>query len=455
MNRPASMILKMVVLLIVGCVSSAWGEETAKRLSLAEAVNMALVHNPDIHLARHQEESAAVSVERARGIFQPSLQAAAQARENYLQKAASGGSENFETGNFSFSSALNLFNGFGDTAGLVASRQELGAATKTLKREQQTIAVAAASEFLVVLVDQKLEEAAAENLASQEKLLEQIRAFFQAGSRPVTDLYRQQAETSQAELDLLNVRRNLEVDTLTLLNTMGQAPAMPMEIVPPVELELGEALTGTSLHESYRQALILRPDLLARQDEIASTQERVREARAGYFPSVDLVANAGSDYNSFSSDRNFSSQLFEDNGSGMIGISVSIPIFDRDQTRTSVALAKIRQTDAITTLAKIRQQIGLEVGQALADYRTARKQLEVAKARLTYSTQAYEAAQARYKVGAASWVELSEAWSALVTARNDEIKARYQVSQQGLAVGYARGDLEQVLAHMSHGEIDL
>ena len=55
-------------------------------------------------------------------------------------------------------------------------------------------------------------------------------------------------------------------------------------------------------------------------------------------------------------------------------------------------------------------------------------------------------------MGAASWVELSEAWSGFVSARNDEIKARYQVSRQGLAVGYARGDLEQVLAQMSNGE---
>ena len=283
-------------------------------------------------------------------------------------------------------------------------------------------------------------------------MLEQIRAFFQAGSRPVTDLYRQQAETSQAELDLLTARRNLEVDSLTLLNTMGQLPSAPIEVVTPADLAVDEGLIGADLQESYRKALTLRSDLLAQHDQMVSARERVREARAGYLPSVDLVADAGSDYSNLSSKRDFNSQFLDDNGSAMVGISVSIPIFDRDQTRTSVALARIRQADALTNLAKIRQQIGLEVGQALADYRTARKQLEVAKVRLTYSLQAWEAAQARYEVGAASWVELSEAWSAFVSARNDEIKARYQVSRQGLAVGYARGDLEQVLAQMSHGE---
>ena len=362
MKYPAHMVLKLAALLIVGSVSLAWGGEQGLRLSLIQAVDMALAQNPDVHLARNQEKSASVSVERSRGIFLPSLQAGAIARENFVEKAATGEAENFETANFSFSSSWNLFNGFGDTASLAASQEELGAATNTLQREQQTVAFAAASEFLTVLVDKKLEEAAAENLVSQQKLLDQIRAFFQAGRRPVTDLYRQQAETAQAELDLLDARRNLEVDSLTLLKTLGQIPSIPIEVISPGDLEMDETLMNADLQESFQNALTVRRDLLAQHDQVASTKERIREARAGYFPSVDLVADAGSDYSNLSNSRDAGSQFFDDNGSAMIGISVSIPIFDRDQTRTSVALARIRQADALTTLAKIRQQIGLEVG---------------------------------------------------------------------------------------------
>jgi outer membrane protein len=133
-------------------------------------------------------------------------------------------------------------------------------------------------------------------------------------------------------------------------------------------------------------------------------------------------------------------------------VAVSIPIFDRDQTRTSVAQARVGQSSAATQLAKLRQQVGVEVGEALADYRKAEKQQAVAALQLTYAREALAATEARYQVGAATWVELSDARSTFVQARADEVRARYAILAQGLAVGFARGDLGQMLAQLSPQE---
>ncbi len=129
-----------------------------------------------------------------------------------------------------------------------------------------------------------------------------------------------------------------------------------------------------------------------------------------------------------------------------------MPIFDRDQTRSNVAQARIGEADAATTLLKLQQQAGLEVGQALADYQRAKLQLSTAGRQLDYARQALAASEARYKVGAATWIELSNARSVFVQAEGDEVRARYAVLLQGLNIGYARGDLDALLALLTPKE---
>jgi outer membrane protein len=145
------------------------------------------------------------------------------------------------------------------------------------------------------------------------------------------------------------------------------------------------------------------------------------------------------------SGRNLNDQLTRDNGDASVGLFLNVPIFDRFLTRTGVAQARIGQSDAFAEVARLRQQIGVEVGQALADYRRAELQLTVSKAQLDYARQALDAAEARYRVGATNWIDLADTRATVVRARGDEVRARQGLLQQSLAVGYARGDLETLL----------
>jgi outer membrane protein len=442
--QPLTMIFAL--LLLAAPTWAATGETL--KLTLPEAIALAIADHPDMALSRQQEQSAAITVETARGRFLPSLQASGRGAENYDRQTLGGDSTDSRTASLGLSSTLNLFNGFADVAAIDGSRKELAAAAEELLRQRQTVAFTAASSFIAVLTDQELVRVAEENLTSQALLLEQIEAFQKAGSRAVTDLYRQQAATAQAELDLLDARRNVEVASLQLLQSLGRTPPATLELQPPEAIDLTNSLNDIDLEKAWRQALEARPDLQAHNRQIEAAGEKVREARAGYLPSVDLFAEASSSYSSLTDDRSFNDQMADDNFGAAVGVAVSIPIFDRDQTRTSVAQARVSQSSAATQRAKLRQQVGVEVGEALADYRKAGKQQTVAAAQLTYAREALAATEARYQVGAATWVELSDARSTFVQARADEVRARYAILAQGLAVGYARGDLGQMLAQL-------
>jgi len=422
-------------------------------LTLPQAVALALARNPDVQLARNQKTSTSIGIVKAQGGFLPSLQlSGSAAHQRYLRDSVARNTDVTRSANLQASADLNLFNGFADVSSLKSSKLQFGAADDSLLRQQQTVAFDTASQFVSILTDRELVQVARENLTSQQDLLKQIEAFYHAGSKPITDLYQQQAAAAQSQLDLLSAQRNLDVARLQLLQLLGQVPPTEVDVVAPDTRQLGTEVDGLDLNRSFQEALKRRPDLLAQDKQVMAAQTAVRQARAGYLPTLDLVATAGSGYSSAVSDRNFNQQFGHDNLDATIGLSLTVPIFDRDLTRTNVAQARVGVENASVTLTKLQQQAGVEVGQALADYRNAREQLKVAEAKLTYARQAWQATRARYRVGASTWIDLSAANATYIQARNAEVQARYAVLLQGLAVGYYRGDLGKMLALLGQQE---
>lgn len=425
--------------------TAAWGEPL--RLTLPQAVKLAWADNPDIALSQHRQQSAAVSIEAARGLFLPSLQGSADASLNYLHQPAPGEPDDYRTANMQLTANLNLFNGFADTAGLAAARQQLQSADADLLRQEQTVAFSVATSFIAILADTELVQVQRQNLESQKALEEQISAFYKAGVRAVTDLYQQQAATAQAEFSLIDARRNLQVDKLSLLQAIGRTPPADVEALPPDTQALNAALQDIEPTQATSQALVLRPDLLSQEKQIAAARQQTKVAKAGYLPSLDLQAGGSTNYTSLA--KGGLGSQFDDNRGAAIGLALSVPIFDRDQTRTNVAQARINESDASTTLLKLQQQVGVEVGQALADYQRARQQLVASTRQLDYACQALDASEARYRVGVSTWIELSNARTVFVQAQGDEVRARYDVLLQGLNIGYTRGDLENLLQLLS------
>ncbi|RMF45971.1 MAG: TolC family protein [Deltaproteobacteria bacterium] len=434
----------LIIVLLCAALSGTAGAVSAEalQLTLGEAVRMAQQRNPDASLARNGEESAQVALQRARGAFLPDLEASGAATEQYEH----GDSADYATTSLKTRATLNLFNGFADSAALAASQLQLSASSAELKRQLQTTAFEAATRFIAVLTSKELVLVEKENLENQQLLLEQIGAWYQAGSRSLTDLYRQQAETAQAELDLLQARRNLEVARVELLQTLALPPSTEL-VVLPAEFEGMNALQDPDLEQLYQQALQSRPDLQAKALQVEVAGEGIREAKSGYLPRLDLFAEAGSSYSGLNDGRSFNDQFTDDNLGTAVGLTLNIPLFDRDQTRTSVAQARIEQADASAEQARLRYQVGVEIGQALADYQTAQKQAEVTLTQLKAARQALAAAEERYAVGASTWTDLSDTRTAFVLASSNEINARYQVLQQRLALAFYRGDIEQVLSN--------
>src|SRR6185503_10983571 len=95
--------------------------------------------------------------------------------------------------NAGVSSSVTLFNGLTNIANLRSAQLTEDAGERNVKRAEQTVAFTVASNFLALVQQQEQLRVQQENLTAQEAQEKQIKAFVDAGSRPISDLYQQQA----------------------------------------------------------------------------------------------------------------------------------------------------------------------------------------------------------------------------------------------------------------------
>jgi outer membrane protein len=432
--------------LVVACAARA---EDAKAISLKEAIDTALKTNVDLLRATSLTESQEISLRRSKTDFLPDLRLSLGATRSYGKEEAQR-SNNFEwehsnSMNLSVSSGLEVFSGFGRIAALRQSRLQLDAGRKSLARSREQVIYETVQQFVLVVLDGELTSVDEQNLEAQKRQLAQIEAFTKAGRRPIVDLYQQQAAVADAESRLLIDRRDYEVDTYKLLQIMGVSPGAGYSIVAPDVEEMTNGLAGLVGEDAATKALSGRADLEAQRLQVEAAKRQITASRAGYWPSLSISAGAGTGYRS-GGGFDFGDQFYSNNLNASVGISLSAPIFDRLATKSSVDQAKVQLRQAQLDVTKLELQVEVDVRQALEDYATASKAVEVAVAQSTYSEQALKSMEERYRVNASTLVELTQARATSLQSIYNLINARYSRLLRGVAVLYYAGRIGDVLS---------
>jgi outer membrane protein len=215
-------------------------------------------------------------------------------------------------------------------------------------------------------------------------------------------------------------------------------------VAPDVE-EMTNGLAGLVGEDAATKALSGRADLEAQRLQVEAAKRQITASRAGYWPSLSISAGAGTGYRS-GGGFDFGDQFYSNNLNASVGISLSAPIFDRLATKSSVDQAKVQLRQAQLDVTKLELQVEVDVRQALEDYATASKAVEVAVAQSTYSEQALKSMEERYRVNASTLVELTQARATSLQSIYNLINARYSRLLRGVAVLYYAGRIGDVLS---------
>lgn len=423
--------------------------ESEKLLTLDKAIDIALQYNITLRQSTNQLGTSKITMEQKKANFLPEFSVSAGTTERFAKDYDSTtGKYSGTTSNSISASATatyNLFNGFSDRASLQQARLDFKSSGFDVTRTRQSIIFQTIQQFIQVVTTREFISVEKENLEAQRLLLKRIEDYYKSGKRPVTDFYQQQAQISSAELQLLNAQRNYEVNKLLLMQILGWDSGTDFEVIDPGIDQLLTRVLNYKKENILDEAMKTRADILSQELQVEAANQGIIIAKSGYYPKLSLSGDLSSSYSKQSSLFNFPDQFFKNNLGGSIRLSLSVPVFDKFRTKYSVANANIALKNQKLELEKKQLQVHVELKQALQDFQTAVKQMDVAENQLTYSKQALDSIQERYDVNASTMIELTQSRALYLQAVYDRIQARFNVLIRGISISYYKGDGDEMI----------
>ena len=176
-------------------------------------------------------------------------------------------------------------------------------------------------------------------------------------------------------------------------------------------------------NQLYNNAIGFLPEIQASNLNIAANEKELDIAKGGFLPTLSLTGSIGSGYTSIN-DNTFSDQ-FDVNFNQKLGLSLTIPIFNRNQTKAAVKTASINIDKAQIQKQNTEKEVYRKVETAYQNAISAQEQVIAAEASKVSAEQSYKLAQKKYELGGLSTTDLVVSQNTYTNALQNYLQSKY------------------------------
>jgi outer membrane protein len=427
--------------------------QVSQRITLEDAIRIALDNNFQIERAQNQIELSEVNIKSAYAQFAPTLNAGfnygRSSGQQFDQVTLTYGNIVTENASGSISTGITLFSGLRNIYNLRQEEISLVSATENERRIRQSVIFGVATAFLQVVLDKELIQISEENLESSRRQLEQINAQVEVGARPLVDRYNQESILANAELVLIQRQNAAANNELRLIRQLQIDPLASYDFVTPEVNEDMVQRQDLNLRELIDMAMASRSDVRAQDAQIKLAYYNLRSAQGARLPTLTASANLRTSWSDRQRDpltgqpAKFGDQFFDVNIGNSIGMNMQIPIFTRLNNWRAIQASKISYKNAQLDRENLEYTVIQEVAQAYTDYMGYSKELETTERAFIASERAYQTAQERYNVGASTLIELTQANADFVAASSNRVQALFRYIFQEQLIKYYQGVIDE------------
>ena len=434
---------KSSMIVLIAAIASQSISAQPRQWTLRECCDYAVSHNISIKQQENQCRLQEIQLSNARNQRLPDLSGSVSQNFSFgrgLTADNTYSNTNTSSTSFSLGTSIPLFTGFQIPNQIKMNQLNLEAATADLEKAKNDIQMQVAQAYVQILYDMEIADVARRQVAIDSMQVVRLQAMVDNGKASGAQLSQQQATLANSRLTATQADNTKRLAILSLTQLLELPSPDGFAILPP---EIS-AISGTGQVPSpdviYADALGLKPEIAAQQLRLKATDHNIKIARAGYMPTLSLSGGMGSNYyttSKFSSDP-FSTQL-KNNFSQYIGLNLSVPIFNRFQTRNSIRHAKIEQLNQQLTFDNTKKTLYKEIQQVYYNTLNAQQKEQSSAEAVRSSQDAFTLMQAKYENGKATITEFNEAKNTYLRAESDYVQARYELLYQRALIQFYRG----------------
>ncbi len=406
---------------------------------LRQCISWAMDHNLTVAQQELSLENRKIDENTARMSWLPGVNASAS--QNWSFGRGIGGNNTYESGNssstgFSLGANMTLFDGLATPNRIQLAKLNLEAATADLEKARDDIRVQVAKAYVQILYNYEICDVAREQLAIDSLQVVRLQGLFDSGKASAAEVSQQKASLAQSRVTLVQAQNNVRNSLLDLAQLLEFPYWEGFEIARP-SVRLENLYIGLP-DDIYADAVAVRPAIRAEQIRLDATEKNIAIAKSGYLPSLSLSGGAGTNYYTSFGTQGFWDQL-NNNFSQYVGLSLSIPIFNRFSTRNQVRSARLNQQNQALQLQRAKQNLYKEIQQAWNAAVASEAKYQASLEASAAAEDAFTLTQAKYENGKATITEFNEARNRLVKARSDSVQATYEYLFQTRLVEFYRG----------------
>jgi outer membrane protein len=395
--------------------------------SLEQCCDYAVEHNITIKQQENQCRQQEIQLSTARNQRLPDLSGSADQNFSFgrgLTAQNTYTNTNTSSTSFSLGTSVPLFTGFQIPNNIKLNQLNLEAATQDLEKAKNDIRTQVAQAYVQILYDMEIADVALRQISIDSAQVARLQALLNIGRASEAELAQQKASLAQSQLTATQANNNLQLAILSMTQLLELESPEGFSVVRPEIGAVGGQVIATP-EDIYADALATKPEIQAQQLRLRATENSIKIAQAGYYPTLSFSARLGSNYY-----NNFSQYL---------GFNLNIPIFNRFQTRNSVRSAKLDRENQTLQLDNTKKALFKEIQQVYYNAVAANQKLTSSQQASESSETAFRLTQAKYEQGKSTITEFNEAKNNWLKSESDLTQARYEYLYQLALIRFYSG----------------
>lgn len=412
-------------------------------LSLLEAYEAALEHDPTYRSAYHENEAGQQAEAIGLASLLPNLSLTHnQSKSTGTISGQNVNSQGVSTGSFSnpanFDSQISsltlrqpLINLEAVASYRIGKAQADSSRAKFTGRSQQLV-VRLVEAYVETLLAQEHVRLAETQLNSLEELKRVNERMLLKGEGTTTDVLETQSKHAIAQARVIEANDELEGAQLKLGAIVGKKITQLDRLS---DMFSSRAIQLQDYDNWYALALDRNAELVTQRHAVTSGKEEVRKSYAGHAPRVDLVASLSKNNRGSFITRNQDAEL------ATIGVEVNFPLYAGGRVNALTAQAKANHARAEADLDAITDKVLVELRKQYNLLQSGVKRIESLNLAVKSAELLVEATQKSIRGGIRINLNLLDAQQQLHTARRDLAEARYNYLLAYLRLQLAAGTL--------------
>ena len=409
--------------------------------TMQQCMQYAVENNHEVKRAELELDNYKANRAGAIGKFLPAVDAGIGAQYNFgraIDPETNGYTDvsTFYNG-YSLSASLPVFDGFSRLHALKAAKASVLMGHASLRQQQDQTALNVLQAFTNVAYYEGLVKMAEEKVQETTLLLKQTQVLEEVGRKSAADVAQVESQKAEADYELTHQQNMLASALLELKKDMNFPLADSLQLSIN-EITAREARDYGSLPTSRN----LVPELQQAYHSIQVSRHEWHQARAALYPSLSLSAGLNTTYYHTlhsNTGQSFHNQI-KNNMGEYIGATLSIPLFNRLQTVTSIRKAKNNYQIACENYEQKQLELEKLSREAWQDWQGYQKQAVQMEKKVEADSLAYQLTRRQFEEGLSTAIDLHTTSSQLLNSKATLLQCQLMAMVKEQLVRYYNGE---------------